>query len=172
MQRVDIDDPAPLLPDHVRQGVLATEKCSGQHHANKVVPAILREVHDRGDVLQAGVVYKDVEAPEFLDSRIYHPANFRGIGNIGRDEGACRAQGLNLGSSEFAGDWVKVGEHAVGAGPGKRFCDGVADSASRTRNHGNFSLHGNASSSCSFEIVLDMIRQMDVQAVWLYKERA
>jgi hypothetical protein len=123
-------------------------------------------------MLKAGVVDQDVEAPEPADRSIDKVPDFGGLGNIGSNEVACRPQSFEFEPGTLAGNWVKIGNHTVGASHDECFGDGVTDTARRARNDGNFSLHRlppwvPPTKCAACENFLDMITRIAVKPVGL-----
>ena len=74
LDRADVDDPAPLLGDHVLQRAPGAPERRPQVPAQGVVERLVGQVDDGGVVAgPAGVVDHDVDAAELLDGRVDDP---------------------------------------------------------------------------------------------------
>src|SRR5215204_1525096 len=64
MRRGDVDDAPPPSLAHRRDGEAGGVEGGGEVNGDDLIPLLDRELVDRSDVLDAGVVDEDVEAPE------------------------------------------------------------------------------------------------------------
>ena len=108
------------------------------------VPFFGREVLDRRDMLDAGIVDEDVGPAKLIGAALHHPLDRLRIGHIGAV--VDRADLLT-----FAGDVGRVAEtvdHQPGAFGGKRLGDGEANARRRTRDQRDFAFKDHATLPC------------------------
>jgi hypothetical protein len=112
------DADAPVAAVHqVGPGVAGEQKGAREQDGQQRVPAVLVELGDRRDVLEAGVGDDRVEAPEALDGRLDGRAVALARGQVGL-EGLARPVGVGLEIDR---------EHAK-AVVDQPLCDGTTDS--------------------------------------------
>ncbi|MNV63233.1 hypothetical protein D3C71_1558160 [compost metagenome] len=116
-----VDDAAPALAVvgrlHGRQHQAGGVEGAGQIDGNHRIPALGREVLDRRDMLDAGIVHQDVDLAEVAHAVIDHIFDIGHARHIGAVVGHLGAQGpargLDLGARSF--DIAKTVEHDVRA---------------------------------------------------------
>ena len=116
-----------------------------QVDANDGVPLLDRELLDRRDVLDAGIVDEDVDGAEIplgLGHHLRDLARAQHVGRIESDAGAVRRTGLDGG--RIVGRRAEAVEHDIGACRGERLGDAEADAGGRAGDDGCLALelHG------------------------------
>ena len=120
MHRGDDDDAPVAAALQRRPGVLGEQERAREQDGQQRVPAILGELGDRGDVLEAGVGDDGVESPEALERRIDGAAVAVAGGEVRRERLAGRVAG---GLEVDAQHAEAVADEALG--------DGAPDAACR-----------------------------------------
>ena len=105
------------------------------------IPLFDREFLDRRGVLDARVVYQDVDAPHRRDGAIDHPAHRLAMGKVGAVMRHAHAElGFQFGTDAF--DFRRIAEavqHDIGALPGQRGRNAKTDTAGGAGDHRNLS---------------------------------
>ena len=89
--------PGPLRGEQVSHERLRREEGSLEVHVHDLVVVLLADVDERGALLDPGVVDQDVERPELANGLVDQPAGLVGVGDVGLDQDAATAGGLDLG---------------------------------------------------------------------------
>ena len=143
MRRGDVDDAAPFVGDHRGQREPRGVEGGGQIDGENRVPFRRREVLQRRNMLDAGIVDEDVEPAEFAQSRFDHLGDRGGARHVGA--GIVDANVVILGDA-FAGsfDLLRLAEavqHYVRASAGERAGDAETDAAGRAGDERDFAFH-------------------------------
>ena len=83
--------PPPPLLDHLLRRRLGAQPRAGEVDGDDLVPAVDREVDERGLVLDAGVIDHDVEPTERLDGLVDQRLHLVGFGDVRLDAEAFAA---------------------------------------------------------------------------------
>ncbi len=138
MRRGDVDDTSPAGGAHLRQRGSGGVKGRGQVDRDDRIPLLRRELVDRGNVLNAGVVDQDIAAACRLDQG----AAFVRLGHVGLD--IARLDAVFLGDGFRQGViLVGIGEgvdHHRGPCPCHLMRDAKADARVRSGDDGGLSL--------------------------------
>ena len=87
----DVDDPAPVALQHLRQGRLGGVEGSREIDGDDGVPAVGREILHRRGVLYAGVVDEDVHPAEVPGGLIDHAGDLIRLGHVRARVGGAHA---------------------------------------------------------------------------------
>ncbi len=90
VRRGDIDDPPPAPRDHQRQRRFRGVKRRREVDRDDRVPALFREVDDRRDMLDPGIVDEDVDGAELAHRLGDETTDLHRLGHVGR-RGRSRA---------------------------------------------------------------------------------
>ena len=136
VRRCDIDDATPLVVEHRRQNETSGMKGGRQIDRHDGVPLFGRKLLQRRNVLDAGIVHKNVEPAVGLQYGFDHLADGGWLRHVGggisradfelRDDFRLRARDL-VGLAEPVEDDVRTGG-------GQGLCNAQSDAAGRARD--------------------------------------
>ena len=84
MRGGNVDDAAPVPPEHLAQRGPDRQKGCRQIDGNDRIPAIQRKFLDRRGVLDTGVIHQDIDAAELVRGQLDHARNIGWASHIGR----------------------------------------------------------------------------------------
>ena len=84
MRRGDVDDASPAVLAHRGQRATRGVERRGQIDGENQLPLLDRELLDRGDMLDPGVVDHDIEAAGGLEDAVDHVPDRLGLRHVGR----------------------------------------------------------------------------------------
>ncbi len=151
VSRSDVDDPSAALLLHDRHGRLGGVEGRRQIDGDDQVPLVVREILDRGHVLDAGVIDQDVQLAELGLGLGHHVGDLSRLGHVGAMIEHLDAMLLgHLGAGALDGGHLAQAVHDdIDALGGERVGQGVADAAGRAGDDGDLPLqtevHGHAS---------------------------
>jgi hypothetical protein len=138
MGRGDVDDPAPALLLHRRNRQADGVKGAGEIDRQDRIPLLDRELLDRGNMLDAGIVDEDVDAAELAAREVDHGGDVAALADVGAAEGdADVVRPRHLRPRLL--DRRRVAEAVdddIGASAGERLGDAEPDAARRSRYDG------------------------------------
>src|SRR5712691_4306517 len=153
MNRGNVDDlSASTLLHHLLRRQLSDNEGAEQIHGDHSVPFVISHTKERLFGLDAGIIDRDIQAPELTDDLLHHSLDILALAHVGRYCDCRRSECRDFGLRRFdvlLSSWSIVYNQARSLG--REACgDGLSNTTARSCHQSYFVLQSHHSSFSSF----------------------
>ena len=153
MNRGNVDDlSAATLLYHLLRRQLSDNEGAEQIYGDHSVPFVISHIKERLFGLDAGIIDRDIQSPEFTDDLFHHSLDILSLAHVGRHGDCRRSEGRDFGLRRFEVllSSRPVVYNQVGSLGGEACGDGLSNTTACPCHQSYFVLQSHHSSFSSF----------------------